>query len=161
MRKVLSLVAMIAAFALIVGLGVTAFAKGSDPSTAVPTVNSTDDPSGSPSTGGDVKGNCDEPEHANDPECQGVTPMPEDATDDGSVEDVDQGDVEDADQGNVEDSDEGDVEDSDEGDVEDSDEGDLEDSDEGDVEDGDEDNSGSSDDSGTGSDDSGTGSDGS
>jgi hypothetical protein len=83
MRKVLSMVAMIAAFALIVGLGVTAFAQGVGTSPNVPTVTSIDDPSpSSDDPGDDVSGNCDEAEHAGDPECQGVAPGDDDPVDD-------------------------------------------------------------------------------
>jgi hypothetical protein len=148
MRKVLSMVAMIAAFALIVGLGVTAFAQGSDPSTNVPTVSSTEDRSSSSSDdpSGDVSGNCDEAEHADDPECQGVT---SDLKDDGEDEADDDG-VENADEDNSgpsENSGTGSVDD----DPEDSD--DVDDQDVDDVDEDLDDNSGSGSDDGTDSDD--------
>ena len=94
MRKALRLVAILAAFGLIVWIGVVALAQGS--STPTPSTSTTR----SPATGGeDVKGNCDEAEHANDPECVGVNLVPEDDhenDDQGENEDNDdQGDNED------------------------------------------------------------------
>ena len=94
MRKVLSVVAMITVLALAVGLGVTAFAQGSnetriDPASVSsvtqtdPASVSTDDPT---PAGGEVKGNCDEAEHANDPGCSGaiVDGPSDDSSTDGS-----------------------------------------------------------------------------
>ena len=89
MRKALKLMAVLAAFGLTAWIGVVALAQGSSaptPSTATTTTG--------PSGGDDVKGNCDEAEHANDPECLGVIPVPEDNHENG-----DQGDVNDDDQG--------------------------------------------------------------
>ena len=89
MRKALKLMAVLAAFGLTAWIGVVALAQGSSaptPSTATTTTG--------PTGGDDVKGNCDEAEHANDPECLGVIPVPED-----NHENDDQGDVNDDDQG--------------------------------------------------------------
>ena len=69
MRRVLKLMAVLAAFGLTAWIGVVALAQGSSaptPSTATTT------------SGDDVKGNCDEAEHANDPDCVGVSPVLED-----------------------------------------------------------------------------------
>jgi hypothetical protein len=95
MRKALKLMAVLAAFGLTAWIGVVALAQGSSaptPSTATTTTG--------PTGGDDVKGNCDEAEHANDPECVGVNPVPED-----NYENDDQGDVNDDDQGENEDND--------------------------------------------------------
>ena len=95
MRKALKLMAVLAAFGLTAWIGVVALAQGSSaptPSTATTTTG--------PSGGDDVKGNCDEAEHANDPECLGVIPVPEDNHENG-----DQGDVNDDDQGENENND--------------------------------------------------------
>jgi hypothetical protein len=69
---------------IVAALGLTAFASGSSP-TLSPTPTSTM----SPSDDGpfDVSGNCDEPEHFNDPECQGVTPGVGDVADDDRPDD--------------------------------------------------------------------------
>ena len=95
MRKALKLMAVLAAFGLTAWIGVVALAQGSSaptPSTATTTTG--------PTGGDDVKGNCDEAEHANDPECLGVIPVPEDNHENG-----DQGDVNDDDQGENENND--------------------------------------------------------
>ena len=94
MRKALKLMAVLAAFGLTAWIGVVALAQGS--SAPTPSTSTTTSPA---ATGGeDVKGNCDEAEHANDPECVGVNPVVEDQNDD-------QGDVNDDDQGENEDND--------------------------------------------------------
>ncbi len=105
MRKALKLMAVLAAFGLTAWIGVVALAQGSSaptPSTATTTTG--------PTGGDDVKGNCDEAEHANDPECLGVNPVPED-----NHENDDQGDVNDDDQGENEDRDQDENEDDDQG----------------------------------------------
>ena len=144
MRKALKLMAVLAAFGLTAWIGVVALAQGSSaptPSTATTTTG--------PSGGDDVKGNCDEAEHANDPECLGVIPVPEDNHENG-----DQGDVNDDDQGENEDND-------DQGENEDNDDQGENDDDQGEDH-GDDDqggNSGSgSENSGPGSEESGSGS---
>jgi len=73
MRKILGVVAMVAAFVLIIGIGVTAFAQGSGPGSSVPTMPSLDQ-GGSHRVGSaaDVRGNCDEAEHASDAACRGT-----------------------------------------------------------------------------------------
>ena len=113
MRKALKLMAVLAAFGLTAWIGVVALAQGSSaptPSTATTT------------SGDDVKGNCDEAEHANDPECLGVIPVPEDNHENG-----DQGDVNDDDQGeNENDDDQGEDMNDDQGDVNDDDQGENE-----------------------------------
>ena len=84
MSKVLRVAAIVAAFALTAWIGVVALAQGSSTPTPSPspstTTSTTSTATASPSPSGvdDVKGNCDEAEHANDPECQGVTPVAED-----------------------------------------------------------------------------------
>ena len=84
MSKVLRVAAIVAAFALTAWIGVVALAQGSSTPTPSPspstTTSTTTTATASPSPSGvdDVKGNCDEAEHANDPECQGVTPVAED-----------------------------------------------------------------------------------
>ena len=107
MRKALRLVAILAAFGLTVWIGVVALAQGS--STPTPSTSTTTSPA--VAGGEDVEGNCDEAEHANDPECVGVNPVPENEDND------DQGDVNnDDDQGENEDNDDqGDVNDDDQG----------------------------------------------
>jgi hypothetical protein len=92
MRKKLKLMAILAAFGLTAWFGVVALAQGSRapaPSTSMTTTTSLARP-----TAMGVKGNCDGAEHANDPECVGVNPMPED-----NHENVDRGDVNHDDQG--------------------------------------------------------------
>ena len=107
MRKALRLIAILAAFGLTVWIGVVALAQGS--STPTPSTSTTTSPA---VTGGeDVKGNCDEAEHANDPECVGVNLVPED-----DHENDDQGDVNDDDQGENEDNDDQGETDDDQGD---------------------------------------------
>ena len=128
MRKALKLMAVLAAFGLTAWIGVVALAQGS--SAPTPSTSTTTSPA---ATGGeDVKGNCDETEHANDPECVGVNPVVEDQNDDqGDVNDDDQGENEDNDdQGDVNDDDQGENEDNDDqGDVNDDDQGENEDND--------------------------------
>jgi hypothetical protein len=103
MRKALKLMAVLAAFGLTAWIGVVALAQGS--SAPAPSTATTTSPA---PTGDDVKGNCDEAEHANDPECVGVNPVLEDNhenDDQGEDENDDQGDVNDDDQGENEDND--------------------------------------------------------
>jgi hypothetical protein len=138
MRKALRLVAILAAFGLTVWIGVVALAQGSSTTTSSTSMTTSPAAIG----GEDVKGNCDEAEHANDPECIGVNPVAED-----DHENDDQGDVNDDDQGENEDND-------DQGENEDND-------DQGENEDNDDqgDNSGpGSENSGPGSEDSDSGS---
>ena len=104
MRKALRLVAILAAFGLTVWIGVVALAQGS--STPTPSTSTTTSPAATADE--DIKGNCDEAEHANDPECVGVNPVAED-----DHENDDQGDVNDDDQGENEDNDQGENEDND------------------------------------------------
>ena len=92
MRKMLRVMAILAAFGLTAWIGVVALAQGS--SAPTPSTSTTTSPA--PTGGDDVKGNCDEAEHANDPECVGVNPVPED-NDQGDVNDDDQGEDEDND----------------------------------------------------------------
>src|SRR6266498_5285670 len=95
MRKALRLVAILAAFGLTVWIGVVALAQGSSAPTSTSTTTSP-----AATSGEDVEGNCDEAEHANDPECVGVNPVAEDDNDDkGDVNDDDQGENENNDQG--------------------------------------------------------------
>jgi hypothetical protein len=96
MRKALRLIAVLAAFGLTAWIGVVALAQGS--SAPTPSTSTTTSPA--PTVGVDVKGNCDEAEHANDPECVGATPVAED--DHGND---DQGDVNDDHDGDVNDDD--------------------------------------------------------
>jgi hypothetical protein len=116
MRKALKLMAVLTAFGLTAWIGVVALAQGGNaptPSTATTT------------SGDEVKGNCDEAEHANDPECLGVNPVLED-----DHENDDQGDVNDDDQGENEgNDDQGEKENDDQGDVNDDDQGENEDND--------------------------------
>jgi len=144
MRKALKLMAILAAFGLTAWIGVVALAQGS--SAPTPSTSTTTSPA---LTGGDdVKGNCDEAEHANDPECVGVNPVPED-----NHENDDQGDVNDDDQGDVNDDDQGENEDNDDQGENDDEQGE----DQGDDDQGD--NSGpGSENSGPGSSNSGSGS---
>jgi len=144
MRKALKLMAVLAAFGLTAWIGVVALAQGS--SAPTPSTSTTTSPA---ATGGeDVKGNCDEAEHANDPECVGVNPVVEDQNDD-------QGDVNDDDQGENEDNDDqGDVNDDDQGENEDNDDQGENDENQGDDQ-GDDDQG---DNSGPGSENSGPGS---
>ena len=93
MRNAFRIVLVIGAIVIVAALGLTAFASGSSP-TLSPTSISTM----SPSDDGpfDISGNCDEPEHLNDPECQGVTPrVGNDADDDRADDDVDGVDADD------------------------------------------------------------------
>jgi hypothetical protein len=105
MRKMLRVMAILAAFGLTAWIGVVALAQGS--STPSPSTSTTTSPT--PSTGSeDVKGSCDEAEHASDPECVGANPVVEDDPEnDDQGEDEsndDQGEVDD-DQGEDEDND--------------------------------------------------------
>ena len=87
MRNAFRMVLVIGAIVIVAALGLTAFASGSSP-TLSPTPASTM----SPSDDGpfDISGNCDEPEHVNDAECQGVTAaVSNDADEDGADDDVD------------------------------------------------------------------------
>jgi len=123
MRKVLRVGAIVAAFALTAWIGVVALAQGSSTPTPSPstttTTTTTASPSPSPSGVDDVKGNCDEAEHANDPECKGVTPVAEDDdVNDDQAEDIndDHGDdINDDDQGENDDDHGDDVNDDDQG----------------------------------------------
>jgi hypothetical protein len=75
MRKMLRVMAILAAFGLTAWIGVVALAQGS--STPSPSTSTTTSPT--PSTGSeDVKGSCDEAEHASDPECVAANPVVED-----------------------------------------------------------------------------------
>jgi hypothetical protein len=75
MRKMLRVMAILAAFGLTAWIGVVALAQGS--STPSPSTSTTTSPT--PSTGSeDVKGSCDEAEHASDPECVGANQVIED-----------------------------------------------------------------------------------
>jgi len=96
MRKALRLVAILAAFGLTVWIGVVALAQGS----SAPTLSTSTTTSPAAISGEDIEGNCDEAEHANDPECVGVNPVAED-----DHENDDQGDVNDDDQGENDDND--------------------------------------------------------
>ena len=107
MRKALRLIAVMAAFGLTAWIGVVALAQGS--SAPTPSTSTTTSPA--PTGADDVKGNCDEAEHANDPECVGVNLVPEDDHDDD-----DQGDVNDDDQGENDDNDDHGENDDDQGD---------------------------------------------
>ena len=81
MRKVLRVGAIVGAFALTAWIGVVALAQSGTPSPS-PTTTSTTTTATTTSPGvgdGDqFKGPCDEAEHANDPECEGATLVPED-----------------------------------------------------------------------------------
>ena len=93
MRNAFRIVLVIGAIVIVAALGLTAFASGSNP-TLSPTPTST--MSSSDDGPFDISGNCDEPEHFNDPECQGVTPgMGNDADDDRADDDVDGVDADD------------------------------------------------------------------
>ena len=96
MRKALRMVAILAAFGLTVWIGVVALAQGS--STPTSSTSTTTSPAAIGDE--DVEGNCDEAEHANDPECVGVNPVAEN-----DHENDDQGDVNDDDQGENENND--------------------------------------------------------
>jgi hypothetical protein len=147
MRNAFRIVLAIGAIVIVAALGLTAFASGSSP-TLSPTPTSTM----SPSDDGpfDISGNCDEPEHFSDPECQGVTPgVGDDADDDRADDDVDgvddDGDVDDN-SGPSSNSGPGSVEDDDDADVDNSGAGDGDDDADADNSgsgDGDHDNSGS------------------
>ena len=95
MKKTMRILAIVGALALVVMAGVTAFASsGSDDGAGTTGTMSTDPmtaPTATPSVdddadadeiedAGDVSGNCDEAEHATDPECTGAV-----ASDEGSV----------------------------------------------------------------------------
>jgi hypothetical protein len=90
MRKALRIMAILAAFGLTAWIGVVALAQSSP--TQSPATSTT------VGTGDEFKGNCDEPEHVNDPECVGATLVPEDneadddADDNGVDDNNDQGD---------------------------------------------------------------------
>ena len=152
MRKALKLMAVLAAFGLTAWIGVVALAQGS--SAPTPSTSTTTSPA---QTGGDdVKGNCDEAEHANDPECVGANPVSEDdhGNDDQADVNDDHGDVnDDDDEGENEgDDDQGEHEGDDQGDVNDDDQGE----DQGDDDQGDSSGPGSEN-SGPGSSNSGSG----
>ncbi len=61
------------------------------PTTIPPVSTSTPDPSTTAPGGVDISGNCDEAEHANDPGCLGVTPVPTTVPGGGSVTTVPNG----------------------------------------------------------------------
>src|SRR5215211_7129568 len=106
MRKALRLIAVLAAFGLTAWIGVVAVAQGS--SAPTPPTSTTTSPA--PTSAEDVKGNCDEAEHANDPECVGVNLVPEDDhgnDDQGGVNNDDQGENEDNDDQGENDDDQG------------------------------------------------------
>ena len=63
MRKALRLMAVLAAFGLTAWIGVVALAQGSSAPTPATSTTTSPAPTGTE----DVKGNCDEAEHANDP----------------------------------------------------------------------------------------------
>ena len=87
MRTAIRIVLVIGAIVIVAALGLTAFASGSNP-TLSPTPTST--MSSSDDGPFDISGNCDEPEHFNDPECRGVTPgVGNDGDDDRADDDVD------------------------------------------------------------------------
>lgn len=93
MRNAFRIVLVIGAIVIVAALGLTAFASGSSPTLSPPPTSTM-----SPSDDGpfDISGNCDEPEHFNDPECQGVTPgVANDADDDRADDDVDGVDADD------------------------------------------------------------------
>jgi hypothetical protein len=106
MRNVLRVGGIVAAFALTAWIGVVALAEGSStPTPSSPTTTATTPPS--PTGVDDVKGNCDEAEHLNDPECRGVTAVPEDhLADDEQGDDIND-DHGDADEGEGEGDDHG------------------------------------------------------
>jgi len=107
MRNTMRAFAMVAALLLAGALGVAAIAADGGPSSPS-TVVTTPEPSSSVSIGDDVKGNCDEVEHADDPECRGSQEREDrhqDGIDDG---DNDSGPSEDSGPGNVDDDDHGD-----------------------------------------------------
>ena len=91
MRKVLRVGVVAAAFALTAWIGVVALAQSS---TTSPTNSPTTTSSPAVGDGDQFKGPCDEAEHAGDPECQGVTLVPEDkgADDNGGNGEVEAGD---------------------------------------------------------------------
>jgi hypothetical protein len=100
MRKVLRVGVVAAAFALTGWVGVVPLAQSSttSPTTTSPTTTGPTTTSPAVGDGDQFKGPCDEAEHVNDPECQGVTLVPEDndADDDNGVDlNDDQGDVND------------------------------------------------------------------
>jgi hypothetical protein len=111
MRKALRLMAVLTAFGLTAWIGVVALAQGPSAPTRSTSTSTTTSPA--PSTrGDDLKGNCDEAEHANDSGCLGVIPVTEDepANDDqgDDVNDDDQGgDINDDEQGEDENDDQG------------------------------------------------------
>ena len=90
--------AIVAAFVLTAWIGVVALAQGSNaPASSPSTATSPSTTSPAPE---DVQDDCDEAEHASDPECLGVIPVAEEdpANDDDQGEDVsddDQGEIED------------------------------------------------------------------
>jgi hypothetical protein len=93
MRNAFRIALVIGAIVIVAALGLTAFASGSSP-----TLSSTPTSTMSPSDDGpfDISGNCDEPEHFNDAECEGVTPgVGNDADDDRADDDVDGVDADD------------------------------------------------------------------
>jgi hypothetical protein len=101
MRKMLIAALAGALVALAVGVLTGAGAVGSDDSTVTETVTDTveapkqeDKAQGEREAGEDVRGPCDEAEHANDPRCNGTTtpPADDDAADDDGVNDVDDDD---------------------------------------------------------------------
>ena len=75
MKNTTRVIALIGAIMMVAALGVTAYAANSTGGTPTPatTVPPSDDrtQSPSPSDANELKGNCDEAEHANDPQCQG------------------------------------------------------------------------------------------
>ncbi|MGH2527401.1 MAG: hypothetical protein ACRDG2_11705, partial [Actinomycetota bacterium] len=86
MRNSFRIALVIGAIVIVAVLGLTAFASGSSP-TLSPTPTSTMSPSDDSPF--DISGNCDEPEHFNDPGCQSVTPGVGVDADDDRVDDVD------------------------------------------------------------------------
>ena len=151
MRKALRIMAVLAAFGLTAWIGIVALAQSS-PTQAPSTTGSS-----SVSSGDDVKGNCDEAEHANDPGCQGVTVSEDNGAND---DNDDQGENEDVNDDHGDDQDEQgeDVNDDNGDDVNDDEQGEDEGNDDQSHDSGSSENSGSgSTNSGPGSDDSGHG----
>jgi hypothetical protein len=153
MRKVLRVGVIAAAFALTAWIGVVALAQSS---TTAPTTGPT---TSSPAVddGDQFKGPCDEAEHAGDPECQGVTLVPEDngADDNGGNGQMEPGD-DNGGQGEIEPGDDN----GGQGEIEPGDDNGGQGENEGDDDSGPSQNSGpGSEDSGHGSDDSGHGGD--
>ena len=77
MRNVMRVIAIGAAFALTVWVGMVAFAQSSSsptPSVATSTPSASTSSATPAGDGDQFKGPCDEAEHIGDPECEGVIP---------------------------------------------------------------------------------------